>query len=723
MTRTRARAAGWALALGLALAAAWAWQRFDLGSLLTLEQLKASRDALQAEVAARPLAAAALFFAVYVAAAALSIPGAAVLTLAAGALFGLGWGLLLVSFASSLGALLAFLASRYLLRDALLKSRFGRALQPIDEGVRRNGSFYLLTLRLVPVFPFWLINLLMGLTPMPAARFYLVSQIGMLAGTAVYVNAGTQLAAIRSAGDVLSPGLLASFVLLGLFPLLAQAGVRALERRKVYAGWPRPRGFDRNLVVIGAGSGGLVTAYIAAAVKARVTLVEGHRMGGDCLNTGCVPSKALIRAARLVQQVRRAREFGIAGGQAEIDFAAVMQRVQRVIHEIEPHDSVERYTSLGVEVLQGHARITGPWSVEVTAGDGTRQQLATKNIVIAAGASPFVPPIPGLREAGCLTSDTVWGLTALPQRLLVLGGGPIGCELAQAFARLGSQVTQVEMAPRILGREDPEVADLVAASLQADGVRLLTGHEALRVETAAHGKRLVVRHAGTELEIEFDELLCAVGRSPRVSGYGLEELGIALTSRRTVETNGFLQTRFPNIYAVGDVAGPYQFTHAAAHQAWYAAVNALFGRFRRFKADYRVMPWTTFTDPEVARVGLSETEAREQGIAFEVTRYDLDDLDRAIADGAAHGFVKVLTVPGKDRILGATIVGEHAGDLLAEFVLAMKHGLGLNRILGTVHAYPTWAEANKYAAGAWKRAHAPQWLLEWVRRYHDWERS
>lgn len=722
MTARRSTAAWWAGAVVVALAAAWAWQHFDLGTLLTLERLKASREALAAQVAARPLVTAAVFFAVYVAAAALSIPGAVVLTLAAGALFGLGWGLLLVSFASSLGALLAFLASRYLLRDAL-QARFGRALQPIDDGVRRSGAFYLLTLRLVPVFPFWLINLLMGLTPMPAARFYAVSQVGMLAGTAVYVNAGTQLAAIRSPADVLSPGLLASFVLLGLFPLLAQAGVRWLERRKIYAGWPRPRAFDRNLVVIGAGSGGLVTAYIAAAVKARVTLVEGHRMGGDCLNTGCVPSKALIRSAKLVRQLQRAPEFGVTGAAGTVDFSAVMRRVQRVIREIEPHDSAERYTGLGVEVLQGHARITGPWSVEVTAADGTRQTLTTKNIVIAAGASPFVPSIPGLRECGCLTSDTVWGLTALPKRLLVLGGGPIGCELAQAFARLGSTVTQVEMAPRILAREDPEVAELVAVSMQADGVRLLTGHEALRVEQVDGEKRLIVRHAGTEHAITFDELLCAVGRSPRVTGYGLEELGIALTPRKTIETNAFLQTRFPNIYAVGDVAGPYQFTHAAAHQAWYAAVNALFGRWRRFKADYRVMPWTTFTDPEVARVGLSETEAREQGTPFEVTRYGLDDLDRAIADGSAHGFVKVLTVPGKDRILGVTIVGEHAGDLLAEYVLAMKHGLGLNKILGTIHTYPTLAEANKYAAGAWKRAHAPQRLLAWVGRYHAWERS
>jgi len=657
-----------------------------------------------------------------VAAAALSIPGALILTLAAGAMFGLGWGLLLVSFASSLGATLAFLAARYLLRDTI-QARFGSALAPINEGVRKDGTFYLLTLRLVPVFPFWLINLLMGLTPMGAGRFYAVSQVGMLAGTVVYVNAGTQLAAIQSPGDILSPGLLGSFVLLGLFPLLAKAGVGWLARRKVYAKWTRPRSFDRNLVVIGAGAGGLVSSYIAAAVKAKVTLIEGHKMGGDCLNFGCVPSKALIRSAKMARQLKKAQELGIAGASGQVDFAAVMQRVHRVIADIEPHDSVERYTGLGVEVLQGHARITSPWSVDVTRADGTTQTLTTKNIVIAAGASPFVPPIPGLKEAGFHTSDTVWGLTELPRRLVVLGGGPIGSELAQSFARLGSQVTQVEMAPRIMVREDPEVSELVAASLRADGVNLLTGHQAVRVETLNGEKRLVARHGDAEVVIPFDELLCAVGRSPRVKGYGLEELGIPLTARKTIQTNAYLQTLYPNIYAVGDVAGPFQFTHTAAHQAWYAAVNALFGRLRRFKADYRVIPWATFTDPEVARVGLSETEAKEQGIACEVTKYGIDDLDRAIADGTAHGFVKVLTVPGKDIILGVTIVGEHAGDLLAEYVLAMKHGLGLNKILGTIHTYPTLAEANKYAAGEWKRAHAPQKLLRWVGRYHAWERG
>ncbi len=712
----------WTGAALLAVAVVWAWQHFGLGSLLTLEQLKASRDALAGAYQARPVATAAAYFAVYVAATALSVPGAVVLTLGAGAVFGLGAGFVLVSLASSLGALLAFLAARYLLRD-MVQARFGQRLAPINDGMQRDGTFYLLTLRLVPAFPFWLVNLLSGLTPIGAGRFYAVSQLGMLPGTLVYVNAGTQLAAISSLRDVLSPALWGSFVLLGLFPLLAKAGVGWWQRRQVYAGWKKPARFDRNLVVIGAGAGGLVSAYIAAAVKAKVTLVEGHKMGGDCLNTGCVPSKALIRSAKLMHALRHAADFGVRDVGGRLDFAAVMARIRQVVQTIEPHDSVERYTELGVEVLQGHARITSPWTVQVTLADGRQQTLTTRSIVVATGASPFVPPIPGLQETGFLTSDTVWGLQALPRRLVVLGGGPIGCELAQSFARLGSQVTQVEMAPRVMGREDPEVSALVAAALHADGVTLMTGHEAVRVQQVGGERQLVVRADGREHTIAFDTLLCAVGRSPRVTGFGLEELGIPLTPRKTIATNAWLQTVYPNIYAVGDVAGPFQFTHTAAHQAWYAAVNALFGRFRRFAADYSVIPWATFTDPEVARVGLSETEAQAQGIAVEVTRYGIDDLDRAIADGTAHGFVKVLTVPGKDRILGVTIVGAHAGDLLAEYVLAMKHGLGLNKILGTIHTYPTLAEANKYAAGAWKRAHAPQGLLRWVQRYHAWERG
>ncbi|MDO9286624.1 MAG: FAD-dependent oxidoreductase [Aquabacterium sp.] len=705
-----------------AVVAVLAYRHYELGRWLTLDQLKASRDALVGAYQARPLTILAAYFALYVTATALSFPGAAVLTLAAGAMFGLGLGLLVVSFASSLGALLAFLVARYLLRDAV-QARFAKALAPINEGMQRDGVFYLLTLRLVPVFPFFLVNLLTALTPIAAGRFYLVSQLGMLPGTLVFVNAGTQLAAIQSPGDVLSPALWGSFVLLGVFPLLAKAVVGWVQRRQLYARWPRPARFDRNLVVIGAGAGGLVSAYIAATVKAKVTLVESHQMGGDCLNFGCVPSKALIRSAKLAHQLKHAAALGVHNARGEVDFAAVMARVQEVIRTIAPHDSVERYTGLGVEVLQGHARITSPWQVEVTMADGQTQVLTTRSIVIAAGAQPFVPPIPGLAEVGFLTSDSLWTLKALPKRLVVLGGGPIGCELAQAFARLGALVTQVEMAPQVMGREDAEVSALVAQALRDDGVTLLTGRQALRCEQADGRKRLIVKHGAQELAIEFDQLLCAVGRSPRVAGYGLEELGIPLTPRKTIQTNAYLETLYPNIYAVGDVAGPFQFTHVAAHQAWYAAVNALFGRFKRFKADYSVIPWATFTDPEVARVGLSEAEAQAQGIAVEVTRYGIDDLDRAIADGSAHGFVKVLTVPGKDKILGVTIVGEHAADLLAEYVLAMKHGLGLNKILGTIHTYPTLAEANKYAAGEWKRAHAPQKLLAWVGRYHAWERS
>jgi pyruvate/2-oxoglutarate dehydrogenase complex dihydrolipoamide dehydrogenase (E3) component/uncharacterized membrane protein YdjX (TVP38/TMEM64 family) len=712
----------WLVAAVVAVLAVGLYRHYDLGSLLTLDQLKSSRDSLVALFQEKPAATLIGFFAVYVAATALSIPGATILTLAAGAMFGLGIGLLLVSFASSIGATLAFLASRYLLRDSI-QARFGKQLAPINEGVQRDGIFYLLTLRLVPVFPFFMVNLLMGLTPIGAGRFYWVSQLGMFAGTVVYVNAGTQLAAINSLGDVLSPALLGSFVLLGIFPLIAKAIVGQLQARKVYAKWTKPARYDRNLVVIGAGAGGLVTSYIAAAVKAKVTLVEGHKMGGDCLNFGCVPSKALIRSAKFAKQLKKAQSLGFEGASAQLNFAAAMGRVHEVIRDIEPHDSPERYRGLGVDVVQGHARITSPWSVEVTLPDGSKNTLTTRSIVIAAGARPFVPPIPGLDAVGYLTSDTLWGLTELPKRLLVLGGGPIGCELAQSFARLGSQVTQVEMAPRVMGREDAEVSELVAASLRDDGVNVLTGHQAVRCELDGEVKRLIVKAGAVEKAIEFDTLLCAVGRSPRVEGYGLEELGIPLTPRKTIETDAYLQTLYPNIYAVGDVAGPYQFTHTAAHQAWYAAVNALFGRFKRFKADYSVIPWATFTDPEVARVGLSEAEAAAQGIAVEVTRYGIDDLDRAIADGTAHGFVKVLTVPGKDKILGVTIVGEHAGDLLAEFVLAMKHGLGLNKILGTIHTYPTLAESNKYVAGEWKRAHAPQGLLAWVERFHTWQRA
>lgn len=702
------------LVIAAALAAFFA---FDLGRYFSLDFLKSSQQEFQAHYQAHPLQTMAIYLALYVLVTALSLPGAAVMTLAGGALFGLLLGTALVSFASSIGATLAFLASRYLLRD-WVNAHFGKKLAAINEGIAKDGAFYLFVLRLVPAFPFFLVNLLMGLSNFPTLRFYWVSQIGMLAGTLAYVNAGTQLAHITSLRGVLSPAVLGSFVILGLFPLVARKAVQVVQRRKVLAKWPKPKRFDRNLVVIGGGAAGLVTAYIAAVTKAKVTLIEGHKMGGDCLNFGCVPSKALIRSAKFVRQAGKSNDYGIAKADLQFDFAAVMQRVHRVIKSIAPHDSIERYTRLGVEVLSGQARIVSPWEVEING-----QRLTTRAIVIATGARPFVPPIPGLQDIGFYTSDTIWNITDLPRRMIVLGGGPIGCELAQSFARLGAQVTQVEMAERIMLREDPEVAELVAQSMRADGVKVLTGHRAVRCEQVDGNKRLLVNCKGVERAIEFDLLLCAVGRVARTEGFGLEELGIGTTARKTLETDAYLQTIYPNIFACGDVVGPYQFTHAAAHQAWYAAVNALFGNLKRFAVDYSVIPWATFTDPEIARVGLSETDAREQGIAVEVTRYGIDDLDRAIADEAAHGFVKVLTVPGKDTILGVTIAGEHAADLLAEYVLAMKHGLGLSKILGTIHTYPTMSEANKYAAGEWKRAHAPEKLLAWAGRYHAWRRG
>ncbi|MBI3376214.1 MAG: FAD-dependent oxidoreductase [Betaproteobacteria bacterium] len=694
----------------------------DLAQYLRLEYFRQQQAAIYAYYSANPLRSVALYFFVYVGVTALSLPGATIMTLAGGAIFGLLWGTVIVSFASSLGATLAFLASRFLLRD-WVQERFGANLRAINAGIEKEGWLYLFTLRLVPAFPFFVINLLMGLTPLKTWTFYWVSQLGMFAGTVVYVNAGTELARIESLRGILSPGLLGAFLLLGIFPLIAKKIVDLVRARRVYARWTRPRRYERNLVVIGAGSGGLVAAYIAAAVKARVTLVEKHRMGGDCLNTGCVPSKALIRSARFLAQAKRARELGMKSAAVEFDFAEVMERVQRVVKTIEPHDSVERFTQLGVECIAGEAKIVSPWEIEVKTADGATRRLTTRSIVIAAGARPFVPPIPGIEKMGCLTSDTVWNIRKLPARLVVLGGGPIGSELTQAFSRLGAKVTQVEMLPRILIREDPEFSAMVMRQFLAEGVDVRVNHKAKEFRVEGGQKVLICDCDGRDVRIEFDDLLCAVGRIANTTGYGLEELGIPTTRARTVETNEFLQTPYPNIYACGDVAGPYQFTHTAAHQAWYASVNALFGSLRKFRADYSVIPWATFTDPEVARVGLNETEAKEKGIAYEVSVYGIDELDRAIADEEAHGTVKVLTVPGKDRILGVTIAGSHAGDLIAEFVAAMRHGLGLNKILGTIHIYPTFAEANKYAAGVWKKAHAPQALLRRVGQFHAWMRG
>ena len=708
--------------LGIVIIVVSVFFTLDLQHYLTLDGLKSGMDQFAIWRATSPVVVGTSFFLMYVIVAAFSLPGAAIMTIAAGALFGLFWGAVIASFASTIGATLAFLTARYLLRD-LVQAHFGDKLKAINEGMAKDGAFYLFSLRLIPLFPFFLVNLLVGLTPISTRRYYWVSQIGMLAGTVVYVNAGTQLAKISGLADIASPGLLFSFALLGIFPLLVKRFTHFLQQRRIYAKWTKPKHFDRNLIVIGGGAAGLVSAYIAAAVKAKVTLIEAHKMGGDCLNYGCIPSKALIKSAHVAHTLKNAKLYGLENHTPVFSFRKIMARIHEVIKTVAPHDSIERYTQLGVDVVEGYATIVDPWTVEIKRNDGTTQRLTARSIIIAAGARPFVPNLPGLDAVGYVTSDTLWDefakLDAPPARLVILGGGPIGCELAQSFARLGSQVFQIEMAPRILSREDVEVSEFAQRALEQDGVAVLTNHKALRCEQEGERKFIIVEHEGVEQQIEFDTLICAVGRVARLSGYGLEQLGIE--TNRTVITNEYLETLYPNIFAAGDVAGPYQFTHTASHQAWYAAVNALFGEWKKFKVDYRVIPWTTFIDPEVARVGLNEQEAKEKGIIYEITRYGIHDLDRAIADSAAQGFVKVLTVPGKDRILGVTIVGAHASDLLAEFVLAMKHGLGLNKILATIHTYPTMSETNKYVAGEWKRQHAPQRVLTWLARYHSWK--
>lgn len=705
------------LIIGVIIAIVVLFQWLNLGQYLTLETLKIEKDNLDALYQAQSATVILLYFVIYVLTTALSLPGAAILTLAGGALFGLPLGVLIVSFASSLGATLAFLVARFLLKDAV-QSKFKEKLVKINEGIKKEGAFYLFTLRMIPVFPFFLVNLVMGLTPIKVSTFYIVSQLGMLLGTIAYVNAGTQLSQINSLKEILSLNVLASFVILGVLPLISKSLISFFRAKKVYRNFKKPKKFDYNIVTIGAGSGGLVASYIAAAVKAKVLLIEKHKMGGDCLNTGCVPSKALIKTAKFLHDCKRSKELGIKSATVEFEFMDVMNRIKKVIHTIEPHDSVERYTRLGVECQSGEARIISPYEVEVNG-----KKVTTKNIVIATGASPFIPPIEAIHSVSPLTSDTLWELKSLPKRLLVLGGGPIGCELAQCFRRLGSEVIQVEKAPHLMGKEDIDVSEFIEKQFRSESITVLTSHEAKRFEVHSGKKVLICTHQNKEVRIEFDEVLLALGRKPNVKGFGLEELGVEIAQNGTIAHDEFLRTNFPNLYVCGDVAGPYQFTHTASHQAWFAAVNSLFSPLKKFKADYRVIPWATFTDPEVARVGLNESEAKKKEIPYELTTYGIDDLDRAIADEEAVGFIKVLTPPGKDKILGATIVGAHSSDLIIEFIAAMKQGFGLNQILGTIHIYPTLAESNKYLAGNWKKNHAPEKALKLLEKFHAWRRG
>lgn len=703
--------------IALLVIAIFGYITLDLGQYLTLEYAQSQLSNIQDYKNENFAQTALIYFIGYVIATGLSIPGAIIITLLGGAIFGLFWGTLLVSFASSIGATLAFLASRVLLRD-WVQRRFGDYLAPLNKGIEKDGSFYLFSIRMVPLFPFFVVNLLMGLTAIRTTSFYLASQAGMLIGTAVYVNAGSELSQISSLSGLVSAPVLGSLVLLGVFPLIAKLILNSMQRNKELQSFEKPKRFDANVVIVGAGSAGLVASLITAGAKAKVILIEKHKMGGDCLNTGCVPSKSIIRSGRIMSYIRRAKEFGIDGAKGEVNFAAVMARVQGVIKTIEPHDSVERFTSLGVEVELGDAVIESPYVVTVND-----RRITTRSIIVATGARPLVPPIPGLAEIDYLTSDSIWSLSELPKRLLVVGSGPIGCELAQAFSNLGAQVTQVDMAERIMPREDAEVSEEVAKAFREQGIRLLTGHKLVKFGAGENGDYMEAEHRGETVTVEFDKVLLAIGRKANVEGFGLENLNLALTGQGTIEVNEYLQTSMPNVFACGDVAGPYQFTHMASFQAWFASFNALLGGLYRSKINYSVVPWATFTDPEVARVGLSETEAKKKKISYELTRYEMDHHDRSLADGEAHGFIKVLTVPGKDKILGVTIVGHHAGEVIGEFVFAMTHGMGLKKISAVTHIYPTILEANKFAANAWRSERLPEKYFPYLEKFFAWRRN
>ncbi|MEX0963252.1 MAG: FAD-dependent oxidoreductase [Pseudohongiellaceae bacterium] len=689
----------------------------DLGQYLTLEYAQSQLSSIQGYKNENFALVAILYFTTYVIVTSLSIPGALMITLIGGAIFGLFWGTLLVSFASSIGATVAFLASRFLLRD-WVENKFGRHLARLNKGIERDGSFYLFSIRMVPLFPFFVVNLVMGLTAIRTTSYYLASQTGMLMGTIVYVNAGSELSQITSVSGLVSAPVLFSLVLLGIFPLAAKLILNVIQRNKGLRKYSKPKSFEANIVVIGAGSAGLVASLIGAGAKAKVILIEKHKMGGDCLNTGCVPSKSIIRSGRIMSYIRRAKEYGIDGAQGEVNFSAVMERVQGVIKTIEPHDSVERFTSLGVEVELGDAVIETPYTVKVN-----ERTITTRSIIIASGARPRTPPIAGLDEVDYLTSDTVWSLKQLPKRLLVIGGGPIGCELSQAFSNLGSQVTQVDLSDRIMAREDEDVSEIVTKAFESQGIKLLTGHKLIKFGNDEDGDYMEADHDGVVVRVRFDKVLLAMGRKANVEGFGLEDLDVALTEQGTIQVNEFLQTSLPNIFACGDVAGPYQFTHMASFQAWFASLNAMLGGIWRSRINYNVVPWATFTDPEVARVGLNEQEAKEKNIPYELTRYEMDHHDRSLADGEAHGFIKVLTVPGKDKILGVTIVGHHAGELIGEFVFAMTHGMGLKKISAVTHIYPTLLEANKFAANAWRNERLPQKYFPYLEKFFSWRRN
>lgn len=685
---------------------------FDIGSYLTFSELKDKQAQLQSLVSENPYLSAGIYFLIYVIATAISIPGALIFTLAGGALFGFLYGTLLVSFASTIGALLGFLVARYFLHD-YVQTRFASRLTLINKKVKEEGALYLLFLRLVPVFPFVLVNLVMALTPIRSFTFYWVSQLGMLPATMIYVNAGTQIAKISSLNDITSPSLLFALALLGALPFISKGIFNVIKSRRLYKSFNKPKSFEYNTVVLGGGSAGLVAAYTTSTLQGKVALIERHQMGGDCLNTGCVPSKSILRSAKFVADIKNHTAFGITNATQNFDYKNIIERVHNKIATIEPKDSVERYTELGVDCERGDATVISPWEVQVEG-----KTLTTKNIIVATGATPALPDIEGLSSIPYFTTDSIWSLSELPESLVIIGAGPIGCELGQAFARLGSTVTIIQRNAVILPNEDEEAASIIETSLQQDGITLHKNFHSEKVIRENSHYAMLGKKDGTAITIHFSHVLIATGRKANLQG--LDALELEVDDKQRLVTNDTLQTKYPNIYACGDVTSSMQYTHSASHQAWYAAFNALFHPVKKFKCTLNNMPRAVFTDPEIASIGITEQQAKDNELDYQVTTFPMDDIDRAITDNATTGFIKVITPTNSDKILGACIVGEHASELIAEFVLAKTHGLGLNKILQTVHIYPTRSEINRMVAGKWRRSKLTQRTINLLSKFQSW---
>ena len=689
---------------------------FDLSQHLTLSQLKHHQLYLHSLVQDFPVQSVVIYFIAYIVMAGLALPGALIFTLAGGALFGLATGVILASFASTLGALASFLVARFFLHD-FVQTRYQQRLTVINQKIQQQGATYLLFLRLVPAFPFFMVNLLMALTPISACTYYIVSQIGMLPATFIFVNAGTELAKISSVDDILSIPLLLSLLLLACLPFISKQLAKRVSCWRLYKSWQRPKKFDYHTIVIGGGAAGLVAAYTTQTLQGKVALIEKHQMGGDCLNTGCVPSKSILRTAKFIHDIGQHSNYGVQQAEFKLQFQQVMQRVREKISTIAPKDSIKRYNDMGVDCFQAHAQLLSPWQVEAVSKN-SKITISAKNIILAGGATPNVPTIPGLENINYYTSDNIWHLDHLPEKLLIIGAGPIGCELGQAFVRLGAEVTMINRNERILTNEDPQAAHALQYALQQDGVKILNNFNPLRIDDNSKNFSLMGEQHNEILHIAFSHCLIATGRKPSL--FGCEALDIETNSHGQVITNDKQQTNYPNIYACGDITSPLQYTHSASHQAWYAAFNALFRPFKQFNCQLNHIPRAIYTDPEVASLGISEQQAIQKNIPHEISYFAMDDVDRAITDEATTGFIKVITRRNNDKILGVCIVGEHSSELIAEFVLAKTHNLGLNKILQTVHLYPTRGEINRLVAGQWRQKKFTAYQRKLLKLFQNW---